>query len=265
MIKFSQTIKSIYPVITMVVRKKDTLQKAIIKEYKPKQRIVAEADPGDRFFVILKGEVEILQNGKSVRVLKEDDIFGLENYYLNRPYTTSAVTLSAARIATYPAAMIKDIIFNSPQLTEKILQSVMTQLEQTTQIAEEYIPLENVVDFNEQIFEDGDTIITEGTTGCDIYQLIESDKGLSVTKDGKEVGKITRPGEYFGEMNALLKQTRTATVRSIGRSIVKVFSGDNLEALISTYPQLAKVIIDTLARRLIEANIKIADLSTAVK
>jgi len=63
----------------------------------------------------------------------------------------------------------------------------------------------------------------------------------------------------------LLKQTRTATVRSIGRSIVKVFSGDNLEALISTYPQLAKVIIDTLARRLIEANIKIADLSTDVK
>jgi len=141
----------------------------------------------------------------------------------------------------------------------------MTQLEQTTQIAEEYIPLENVVDFNEQIYENGDTIIAEGTAGCEIYQLIESEKGLSVTKNGKEVGKITQPGEYFGEINALLKQTRTATVRSIGRSTVKVFSGDNLEALISTYPQLAKVIIDTLARRLIEANIKIADLSTAIK
>ena len=141
----------------------------------------------------------------------------------------------------------------------------MTQLEQTTQIAEEYIPLENVVDFNEQIYESGDTIIAEGTSGCEIYQLIESEKGLSVTKNGKEVGKITQPGEYFGEINALLKQTRTATVRSIGRSTVKVFSGDNLEALISTYPQLAKVIIDTLARRLIEANIKIADLSTAIK
>jgi len=249
----------------MVTRKTDTIQNAIIKEYKSKELIVAEADPSDRFFVILKGEVEILQNGKSIRVLKEDDIFGLENYYLNRAYTTAAVALSAARIAAYPAAMIRDIIFNSPHLVEKILQSVMTQLEQTTQIAEEYIPLENVVDFNEQIYQDGDTIIAEGTAGCEIYQLIESGKGLSVTKDGREVGRITQPGEYFGEMSALLKQTRTATVRSIGRSIVKVFSGDNLEALISTYPQLAKVIIDTLARRLIEANIKIADLSPAIK
>jgi CRP-like cAMP-binding protein len=140
----------------------------------------------------------------------------------------------------------------------------MTQPEQTTQIAEEYIPLENVVDFTEQLYEDGDTIIAEGTAGCEIYQLIESEQGLSVTKDGKIVGKIIRPGEYFGEINALLKQTRTATVRSIGRSTVKVFSGDNLEALIATYPQLAKVIIDTLARRLNEANIKIADLSTAI-
>lgn len=240
-------------------------QNACIKEYKPKEVIVAEADPGDRFFVILKGEVEILQNGKSIRILREDDIFGLENYYLKRPYTTSAIALSTARIAAYPAVMIRNLIYNSPQLIEKILQSVMLQLEQTTQVAGEYIPFENVVDFNEQIFEDGEVIIAEGTTGCEIYQLIESEKGLSVTMSGREVGKITRPGEFFGEMSALLKQARTATVRSNGRSLVKMFQGDNLAAVISTYPQFAKILIETLAKRLTEANSKIAELSAAIK
>lgn len=141
----------------------------------------------------------------------------------------------------------------------------MTQLEQTTQIAEENIPLENIVDLTEQIFHDGDVLIEEGSSGSEIYQLIESEKGLQVTINGKEVGKITRPGEYFGEMSAILKQLRSATVRSIGRSVVKVFPCDNLDELFVSYPQLSKVIIDTLAQRLIDANIKIADLTPAAK
>jgi len=245
----------------METRQADTIQNVAIREYIPKELIVAEADPSDRFYVILKGEVEIFQNKKSIRVLKEGDIFGLENFYLNRPYTTSAFSLSTARIATYPTKLIRDIIYNRPQLTERILQSVMTQLEQTTQIAEEYIPLENVVDITELIFHDGDIIIEEGTAGCDIYQLIEAEKGLLVTIKSREVGRISKPGEYFGEISAILKQQRTATVRSLGRSVVKVFSGDNLETILAAYPQLAKVIIDTLAKRLIAADAMIADLS----
>jgi CRP-like cAMP-binding protein len=248
----------------METKQVDTFQDVIIREYAPKQLIVAEADPGDRFYVILKGEVEIYQNKKSIRMLKEGDIFGLENFYLNRPYTTSAFSLSPSRIATYPTKMIRDIIYNRPQLTEKILQSVMNQLEQTTEIAGEYIPLENVVDIAELIFHDGDVIIEEGTSGCDIYQLIESEKGLLVTKDGNEVGRITLHGEYFGEISAILKKQRSATVRSLGRSVVKVFSGDNLEAILATYPHLAKVIVDTLAQRLIAANLIIADRSSGV-
>jgi CRP-like cAMP-binding protein len=232
-----------------------------IREYRPKEIIVSEADPCDRFFVILKGEVEIFQNNKSIRILKEGDIFGLENFYLIHPYTTSAHCLSTARIATYPVKLIKDIIYNRPQLTEKILQSVMTQLEQTTQIAEEHIPRENVVDITitELVFHDGDIVIEEGTNGCDIFQLIESEKGLLVTRDGTEVGKISTPGEYFGEISAILKQQRSATVRSLGRSVVKVFSGENLDTILTTYPHLARVIIDTLAKRLIAANAIISE------
>ena len=53
-------------------------------------------------------------------------------------------------------------------------------------------------------------------------------------------------------------------MRSLGRSVVKVFSGDNLEAILATYPHLAKVIVDTLAQRLIAANLIIADRNSGV-
>jgi CRP-like cAMP-binding protein len=150
--------------------------------------------------------------------------------------------------------MIKEIIYQRPQLTEKILNSVMYQLEQTTQIAEEFIPMENVIDLNERVFQDGEVIIEEGTTGSEIFQLIESEKGLLVTKEGKEIGRISRSGEYFGEMSAILKQQRSATVRSIGRSIVHVFPGEDLDVMLEAYPKLSKTLIDTLAKRVLESS-----------
>ena len=62
-------------------------------------------------------------------------------------------------------------------------------------------------------------------------------------------------------MSSLLNLKRTATVSSVGRSVVQVFPGDNLEATLTVYPTLAKKIIDTLASRLIDANQRITELS----
>jgi len=178
----------------------------IIREYKPREIVIPEGASNDRFFVILQGNVEILQNNKSIRVLADGDVFGIENYYLDRPYTTSAVAITNSRIAAYHTNRIKEIIYDRPQLIEQMLSSIMRQLEQTTQVAEENIPFENVVDINETIFKNGDVIIEEGTEGTEIFRLMESQKGLQVTKGGKEVGIITKQGEFFGEMSAILKQ-----------------------------------------------------------
>ena len=66
------------------------IQKVIIREYEPRETVVTEGSANDRFYVILHGSVEIFQKDKSVRNLKEGDVFGIENYYLERPYTTTA-------------------------------------------------------------------------------------------------------------------------------------------------------------------------------
>lgn len=232
-----------------------------VKEYKPGGIVASEGDKNELFYVILKGEVEIFQNNKSIRVLKEGDVFGLENFYLKRPYTTTSKTITHSRIASYHTGLINEIVYTKPQLTEKIINSIIAQLEQTTQVAEENIPLGSLVDFNERVYQDGEVIIEEGSVGKDIYMLVESEKGLLVSKEGKEVGKVTQPGEYFGEMSSLLNLKRTATVSSMGRSVVQVFPGDNLEATLAAYPSLAKKVIDTLASRLLDANKRIIELS----
>ena len=229
-----------------------------VKEYAPGAIIASEGDKKDVFYVILKGEVEILQNKKSIRVLQEGDVFGLENVYVYKCCSTTAKALNHARIASYHRNVIERILYAKPQVTAQIINSLLVQLAQTTQVAQEHMPSGGMVDFRERIYREGEVIIEEGSPGKEIYLLVGSERGLSISIEGKEVGRITRPGEYFGEMSSLLNRKRTATVTSLGRSVVQVFPGGNLEATLGANPQLSKKIIDTLASRLAQASERIA-------
>jgi CRP-like cAMP-binding protein len=229
-----------------------------IREYAPGGIITSEGDTGNVFYVILEGAVELFQNKRSIRVLQEGDVFALEGILLQKSCTTTAKALSPSRIAAYHKDILEEIITGKHQVTTQIINSLVAQLEQTTQAAAEYIPLGGFVDFHERIYQDGEVIIEEGSAGKEIYQLVESEGGLLVSIDGKEVARMTQPGEYFGEMSSLLNQTRTATVTSQGRSVVQVFPGEDLETTLRSYPELSKKIIDTLASRLAKASERIA-------
>ena len=109
-------------------------------------------------------------------------------------------------------------------------------------------------------YRDGDIIIEDGTYGTEVYKLCQTEQGLEVLKKDVRVGMITKPGEYFGEMSFILNEPRSATIRSVGRSVVEVIpvQDGNLERLISENPEVANRIITTLAERLKKANLLIA-------
>jgi len=225
-----------------------------IRNYAPMETIVSEGASQDFFYVILDGTIEITQNQKTVRTLRDGDVFGIENFYRNRPYTTRARAITASRIAAYRSETIRDILFTHPRLAEQIFSSVMGQLEQTTGRAEEHIPFEYNSNIQEQVFHDEEIIITENTEGRKIFRLIEAQHGLRVTFNGQEIATITRLGEFFGEMAPILHQPRSATVTSIGRSRVQVFELEDIEDVLRQYPDLAIDIINTLSKRLLEAD-----------
>ena len=53
-------------------------------------------------------------------------------------------------------------------------------------------------------YKDGDIIIQEGNNDTDFFRLIRGK--LSVLRSNKKIAAITEPGEYFGEMAAILEQ-----------------------------------------------------------
>ncbi len=143
-------------------------------------------------------------------------------------------------------------------------QKGMTTLEEVlkkTVLSKEALPA-YLLNPDELTFEDGDLIIKEGNTDKNFYQLLQG--SLIITKSGRIVGEISQPTEYFGEMSALLNQPRSATIKSRGKSVVKVFPGDKLKQTIENYPEIALRIIKSLISRLNEADKMLARVGERV-
>ncbi|MBN2297955.1 MAG: cyclic nucleotide-binding domain-containing protein [Deltaproteobacteria bacterium] len=230
-----------------------------VKEYRAGELIVREGASNEYFYAILQGEVQIYQLDKPIRILSDHDVFGLENYYRGIPYSTTAKATKVSRIATYESGYIDDIIFSKPGLVTMLLRSAFLQLEQTTSVAESNIPYSETINLDLREYEDGQTIIEDGTYGTEIFKLFQTEGGLEVVKKGVRIGLITNPGEYFGEMSFILNEPRSATIRSVGKSVVEVFpvQEGGLERLILENPEIGNKIITTLAERLKQANLLI--------
>jgi type IV pilus assembly protein PilB len=98
-------------------------------------------------------------------------------------------------------------------------------------------------------YEDGDIIIQEGNEDdTNFYQLVRGK--VAVLKQGKKIAEITEPGEYFGEMACIMNEARYASVLSIGRCKIKRYPGEKLTELIEKYPEIARKLFKTMAKRL---------------
>ena len=228
-----------------------------VREYRPGEIIVREGASNRYFYAILKGEVQIYQLDKPIRILTDKDVFGLENYYRGIPYSTTAKATKTSRIATYESELIDEIAYAKPALATTVMRSAFLQLEQTTSIAEANISYSETIILDLKEYEDGQIVIEEGTSGTEIYKLYQTEGGLEVLKKGVRIGIISKAGEYFGEMSFILNEPRSATIRSIGKSVVEVIPvhDGGLERLINENSEVANRIITTLAERLKKMNL----------
>ena len=108
---------------------------------------------------------------------------------------------------------------------------------------------------DELIFENGDTIIREGNTDSNFYKLIQGT--LGVYKGQSKIAEIFKVDSFFGEMSSMIGEPRSATVKSHGKSVVKVFPGDKLKEVMEGYPDISKTILNGLVDRLSTINVRL--------
>ncbi len=114
-----------------------------------------------------------------------------------------------------------------------------------------------------EIYEDKDVIIRENNKDIDFFKLIQG--AVYVVKGGKKIAEITQPGEYFGEMAAITRDARSASIISKGRSKIKRFPGDKLEEVIEKYPEVAKHLFTVLAARLHQTDRRLVSMINQIR
>jgi type IV pilus assembly protein PilB len=136
---------------------------------------------------------------------------------------------------------------------EKIRQGVTSieEVSKRTAMTKEALPA-YLVNPDIERYENGDVIIREGNTDVDFFKLVQG--ALYVVKDGKKIAQIVQPGEYFGEMAAISGESRSASIISNGRSIIRRFPGEKLPELIEKYPEVARNLFEIIVSRLNKSN-----------
>ena len=176
-------------------------------------------------------------------------------------YELMAVTdeVEEAINASVPENQLRKVAIQEGMVTlrdaglEKIRQgftSINEILKKTT-VTKEALPA-YLVNPDIEHYEDKDVIIREGNTDSDFFKLVQG--ALIVAKGGKKIAEIVEPGEYFGEMSAITRKPRSASILSKGRSVIKRFPGDKMPEIIEKHPEVAKHLFETIAGRLNHAN-----------
>lgn len=237
--------------------KKERLHPAQAQEihtYRAGDEIVQEGDLSLFFYVLLSGQVRISQQGKKLRLLEDQDIFGLESVVFQKPSPYSARAVAKSRVAAYGTQALDYFIRETPRMIQTVLTSTLQQLMQTSRHFVQESELFSLEDVRVNFYSNGDVIIDEGSVGTEFYRLVSTQGGLNVSIHGKTISRIERPGEFFGEMAGLLSLPRQATVTSLGDSVVEVYSIEDLDVIIKDYPEIALQMMRTLVARLIDVN-----------
>ncbi len=106
-------------------------------------------------------------------------------------------------------------------------------------------------------------IMAEGDRSSGLYILLSGKvKVVLRSEEGKEIIlAILNPTEFFGEMALLDEAPRSADIVAMAATSVLVIAKQEFKSWLQRQPDMALVIIKTLAQRLREADQKIGDLA----
>ncbi|WP_291321019.1 cyclic nucleotide-binding domain-containing protein [Desulfonatronospira sp.] len=223
--------------------------------------IFVQGEPADHFYILLYGNVELLRGGHRVLHLGAGTVLGTETLLKpGRGYLYTARARGEVRVARHGYQEFLDQAVSGTLLLRRVLDTHIKEIENL------WIRLESLLKEDQDYYfpggirscSPGEWVIHEGDQDDAIYRIVSSEQGLEVVKEDKVLALLREPGDFFGEMAAILGEARTAGVRSVGESILEVYPGDRLNQMIADYPGMSSRIINNLARRLASTTKKLA-------
>lgn len=116
---------------------------------------------------------------------------------------------------------------------------------------------------HERIVGAGDVVFDEGDEGDVLYIIVAGE--IELTRSGASGRRVIArlgPGEFFGEMSVILRETRSSRAVAVRATRLLELDGETLESMCIERPEIAIRIISRLSIRLIDTERRLAALGS---
>lgn len=240
------------------------------------QPIITEGTPGDSFFILAEGNVEVTRK-------QDNRTLNLARLHPGAVFGEMALISKAPRTATVSALEDCDLL----ELKRAALEAEATRLQSVTQALKEFtherflqnltgtspvfkpfpksIRSEIVKKFKDFPVDPGDELIAEGEEGQGLFLILKGQ--VEVSKKDPQGGKIVlaslKEGDVFGEIALIQSTPTTATCAAVAKGELLFLPKKDFASTLARHPELKQELSKITAER-VEKTKKMLDPSEYV-
>lgn len=198
--------------------------------------VVRQGEEGDKFYIVVRGAFEVLENGEAVNRLGSGNYFGELALLYHKPRVATVVAVEPSRVLWLDHDDFDALLFNDLQTRKKMEASLQYRSEiAAIPLLHDLTPAELDLLLSKLVplsVAAGTEIIRQGELG-DRFYIVRSGQ-IEIIQNGNVVATRGH-GEAVGEIALLMNVPRTATVRAIEPTELLTLSRQDFNDVLLNY------------------------------
>jgi len=229
-----------------------------LRRFADGETIIEEGGPGDSFFMLADGLVEVTKKiagtPRTLAHLSEGAVFGEMALVSNAPRTATVKARGEVSLLSLARADLDKQAGELDSLTTALRKFTrgrfLANLAATSALFAQLPKDERRIllrRFQSQIVGAGDILIEEGEAGRGLYLVLRGDFDVSV---GEQKVAVLKSGEVFGEISLLRASPTTATVKARTQGEVLFLARDDFKPALEAHPGMHSALHELTTKRL---------------
>jgi CRP-like cAMP-binding protein/Zn-dependent protease len=219
------------------------------------KHLMREGDGGDTAFAILAGRIKVTQGDPPIVLATPSApvLVGEAALLTGFPRNATVTALTEVRAYRIPASLLRGVMAESPEFVKELASFAAIRagnnfLRRSSPFAD--LPsaaIEALATKLEPVaFAAGDVVLHEGERGDDAF-LVRGGE-LEITRAERRIATVG-PGAFVGEVSALTRMPRSATVRALTDVSAFRLRGDDVRPIVKKHQDLVSRLESTMQSR----------------
>lgn len=236
------------------------------RSLRPGETLLREGDPGDSFFMLASGTLDVTHANQHLATLTEGAVVGEMALLSSAPRTATVTARAPSHVIIFGRAALTAAAQELPLIAQGLERfmrhRLVDHLLNTHPFFAPFSPAERVqlsAHFEARSFTSGTALITEGTEGQHLWILLTG--SVSVTRENVSLATLG-PGALLGELSLLDRCLTTATVTAKENGAALTLDRELFLRLVSHVPALKTYLEDLADERRLDLRLSLVPNET---